>query len=457
MALIDLETNDLWQEAARIFSGVHPKQKIEMSAVLQAGEETIEVESVVGFREEADYVDHHAALLFLQVTIKGGDYLNRLLPNKENTTIDLTITVNGIPKTLQQYRVGVYDNSDAKGTVGDGGLENTQELNTHHLLDIDLHIANPLYEQIRQQTITNIPINMTLENAIRLYLAPTRWAQWDTPPSHALPTRDQILAKEYEGEVGVDVVPIPNDDVKEAIIIPRPTKLTALVPYLQKEYGLYGEGAGRFHDKGFWYVYPLYNLSRYLDERRTLTIFNLPEGKLPYVERGHRVEDGKVYILSNEKTEAVNDRWLTALQQGDSTRYLNAAKVMDDFAVKRNNKVSFNHKENLIGLSVKKREDDLNEVREEVGDVSCNHLARVSALAPLRGEFITFIWRNSNPDLLYPGMPVGYFFAEDRQYKRYTGTLLQQTTLYRKENPSDVRDKYFVRDTVLTIFVGEIE
>lgn len=457
MALIDLSENDLWTEAERIFSGVHPKQKIELSAVLIAGGEVVTVESVLGFREEANYVEHHAALLFVKLTVKAGDYLNILLPNKTNAEIDFTFTINGNPITLAKYRVGLYGHEDPKSSLGDGGLENTQELNTHQILAIDLNIANPAYEQIRQHTITNIPINMTLENAIKLYLAPGRWAKWDSPPTHGLPTRDQILERNYEGEVGVDVVTIPNDKVHEAIIIPRPTKLTALVPYLQKEYGLYGEGVGRYHDAGFWYVYPLYNLSRYLEERRTLTIFNIPEGKLPYVERGHRYEDGKVYILANEKTEAVDNRWVESLRRGDATRYLNAAKVMDNFAVKKGNKVSFDLDENLIGVSVSKRDDDLNELNETVGDVSCNHLAKISQLAPLRGEFITFVWRNSNPDLLYPGMPVGYFFAEERQHKRYTGTLLQQTTVFRKENPEDVRSDYFVRDTVLTIFVGELE
>lgn len=465
MALRDVSRNDIWGEAQRIFMDNNNYQKLVWEGVVHTPVGDVVVESILGYQEERDYVSTHFPVRYVTLLVKAGDYVNKLLPNKTNLTLTLTLTENGEPYVMSGFRLGLYDDYDPKAESSDGGLEATDELN-HRLLPIEANISALTDELIRKEKITNIPINMSLEKAVKLYYAPKRWSLWDTAPAHPLPTKEQVFGKTnrairvgqgrptYEGEIGVDVIPFHNQTVYEAIIINRGLTLPALIPYLQNEYGLYSQGAGRFHLDGLWYVYPIYNIDRYDNEERTLTVFNIPTDKIPFVERGHRVEDRDVYILANEKTEVIDNRWLSTQEQGDTVRYMDSSVIQDGFARKADNKVYFNRDKAVKNLSLNPRGDLLNEVVETPSFHTSNHLNQEAQLASLNGKLITFIWRNSEPRLLYPGMPVGYFYVEGEVTKKLTGTLLMDYTTYRKENPTNIKEALYARDTVLTLFVS---
>lgn len=455
MGINTFDGSAAFEQAKNIFSQPGRMPQISLSGVIHTPDRDIPFTSILKYRQTSDFENEHATKHRLLVNVGKGDYLNHISPNRDNCLVTLTIEVNGKPLTLSRYRAGVYDKSDFAAQGGDGGEGNAEQVNQEGFRTFSLQIANPYFEKLRDSTIANTPLTTDMETLLQVFHAPQRWSQWNTPPSPTLPTKDEVWLNQYEGEVGVDVVPPNDNSVIPAYLLPKGITLPRLVPFLQKEYGIYMEGAGRFHFEGIWYIYPLYNLTRFEKEEQVLTVVNAPTARLPKVERSYRTKDKNVYVLANDIVKIIDRRWEDAARKGNGVRYWNAARVMDDFAWRTGGELFFDLSDNLVSRTVKERKDDLNKYLKEGRSANANHCHAFSRIAPLQGKIIQIRWQDSDPNLIYPGMPVAYIFAEGDGYRKYTGTVLGCVTEFKKVNADNPRDDKFVRESTLTLFAGD--
>lgn len=450
-----VEANEVWSYVLRILEQPDVLPELTITFTLHTPEGDI-VPNVVKFlQEDRDYANSFAAKFRLIAEFQAGTIINTINKHKDKLKMSIVIDDHYFPIRYDNLRAVPIIEGDVQAESGDPGSINTEELDRYNSGEISFELGTQQHEQMRYINFQSFPLRTNLLTAIKSLYSPDRCSQWGSPPNSALPTAQQVADGTYTGEIGVDVVPPSNENVYDVIYIPKEVTYSKLIPYLQEAYGLWVEGAARFHHRGMWYVYPLFNKTRYDNEKKTLTIVNIPERKLPELGRNYEVKDGNVFILSNGKVSVEDNTWTRTLAEGDGVRYINANKVQDDYAVRTGGKLKFNKADNVITRSINPRDDGLNDYMSDNRVARANHYVANSKLAHKRGKIITLVWTNGNPDLLYPGQPLAFLYAEGDVVRQLKGTLLNNTPKYTKDQPNNRKDNIYTRDVVLSMWVGE--
>lgn len=206
---------------------------------------------------------------------------------------------------------------------------------------------------------------------------------------------------------GVDMVPPDNTKVREVNLIPPWVPVGKLHRYAQERLGgVYQTGIASYIQGDRWYIFPPYHTGRFEDEKRTLTLVNLPPNKAPGIERTYRVKDGAVMVLLTAETEEMDLSDIEMLNEGNGVMYLDANKVMDGFIKTEGNKSVSDATENMRSYAAVTRHkgDDYNVFSND--RISDNDCVEASKLTARNGRYFKAAWQNSDPDVLYPGMPV---------------------------------------------------
>ncbi len=459
MSIRGLETNELWRYAQEALASPVVLPNTSARCILHTPVGDIEPVRVERVFFQRDYSAAFAEKINLVLTFKRGEALNHIKANKETLTVSFWLEGGLKPIVYEKIRAIPLVHGDEGKATGDPGIVNTQDLDQFDLEPIVFECGDIKYEQWKRQNFLSYPMDTTLKNAIETLYCPQRYTKWDQPPTHNVPTPQAVYERTYGGGIGVDVVEPQNPNKYDVVFIPKEIKFHRLIPFLQEAYGLYSEGAGRFHQDGLWFVYPVFNTSRYDREEQTLTVINIPSDRLPSVEANFSIKDKNLFVLATDEVQVNDDTWLRTLAEGDGVRYLNATRVMDDFAIRKGGKVKFQQADNVVSRSVNPRPDNYNDFITETakGGARANHYAAFSQLAHKRGSVINVMWRYGDAALLYPGQPSAFLYAEGDTVKKLTGTLLGVNINYQNNNPRALEDITYNRDVMLTLFVGEPE
>lgn len=212
---------------------------------------------------------------------------------------------------------------------------------------------------------------------------------------------------------GVDVVAGNNDQRRDHIVVPHGTRATELPDYIQQHAGgVYSAGMGYYLQNGIWYVYPQYNLRRFPAEPRNLTVYNIPQRRLPGVERTFMSDEERLIVLATGETKQTDESELAQLSRGNGVRYLDANRVIGSWRSVDLNTATAKRSDNVRELSLKSRKVGLNYAPMSDRRVTANPYFETSEIAPRLGTVVQAVWENADPDLIYPGMPARYVYLE---------------------------------------------
>lgn len=305
-----------------------------------------------------------------------------------------------------------------------------------------------------------VPVQFQLYNPVIDHIRKTTFGTVfrDTLPMDALRYVLMKISKPDVAEVnntirGMDVVPGYTEEPRKHIVVPHMSKLIDIPEIINKEIGgFYPTGFSFYLHKGNWFVFPPFDSQRFGKQTPSLTIIKIPSWRMPNVDRTFRFTDTQVIVLSTKETIHRDMSESTQLNDGNAVRFVDSNSLMDNFGERTENKLKVSARKNVTEVVSQERAEG--DYITSTGTLVTNdYNIEYSKLALKNGSIIQTQWDNSNPDLLVPGMPVRYIFADGKETKEMYGTLQAAEVLNYRTNVNAAEGR-FVALTLLTIFVS---
>lgn len=226
----------------------------------------------------------------------------------------------------------------------------------------------------------------------------------------------------------VDMVKADLEEPREHFIIPYDTLLTEMPLYVQAKCGgIYNSGIGSYIKNKNWYVYPLYNTTRFSKEERTLTVIKAHELFHMGLERTHRVDGDKLIVIGTSTSEFKDETEVKYLSEGNGTRFGESRLQVHKFGEPSMNKFTAQRAKNNHEYLAEKR-PQRNTAYVSRDRIHGNPMEEYTRLARRKGNKYSFVWENSQPELLFPGMTVKILYAKGEEMQELHGVLLKEHT-----------------------------
>jgi hypothetical protein len=225
--------------------------------------------------------------------------------------------------------------------------------------------------------------------------------------------------------------------------------------------GVYSTGIGTFFqlykEKRLWFVYPLFNTKRF-DETKDdkLIVYALPPDQFQGADRTYMKDGAITKIIATGARKYKDSADVDFMNIGSGFRMADARSFMKKPVVMTAEgpkavRTQLNH-ESVI----ESREDGLNYAPVSKRGASNNPYAQYSKFAGAQLARVDVVWENSNPELLYPGMPVKYIFLDNNKPVELKGTLVFSHTVTALQTSSGINSNIYKNITTLVLLVDQI-
>lgn len=365
-------------------------------ATLITEKEEILVKQVVSIDFIRDYRNASSDEILMKVVLPWGQYLNRVLPFKEN----LKMTVIRTPLSAGSTKVPnepvvqtflVYLPTEPET----GMLSDSPETATEFSADlsglkiVQLQLQEEAYSRSRSEMVGGVFRDTTPYNVLIALL------------NNSIKNMDLDVESSISG---IESVPPNNNSKRENIIVPHGTPLVAVADVLQTQCGgIYTAGIGCYLQKGFWHVWPLYNYKRYDEVEHTALFILAPSRQYRGVEHTWRVEEKHLSVFVTGGVKRMDPSEVLLLNEGNGTRFGNTDSMMEGFVSVEGNKAVASRSNNANEYQgVKRKGSPMSRVSQ--GMTQSNAFNEASKVALRNGAYFAMNWENSNPDLITPGL-----------------------------------------------------
>ena len=446
---MELDSSSLYPEVLRVLqSGSNPVH-FTWHAIIHVNQlrldfpvlKVIEVDTVSDF--ELNYTDD----LRVRVLIPAGTFATQIYPYQDSLDITLfqyplseTSDASDNTQTVAAMRYQATLDDQGNPMIQANARTNvTQEaLDLTQLLEVSFQLIDKSLEQLRMASVGGRWLQIKPEDFIKA--AMTQFSQ-------------NVKVDEDLKVKGVDMVPASNQNVRDHIAIPHGTKLLDVPEYVQERCGgIYSAGLGCYLRNKIWYIYPCYDTTRYSQAVKSATVILLPQNRFSNLERTYRLDGDHLVILATGDVQFRGDSTPQQLNYGNGVRFTDASKVMEGFALTKDNKTVVARGNNTNEFVSVARPNGLNNVQLANNPITANPFSQASKLARRNGSVIAFNWENSNDSLLTPSMMVNVLYFENDQVKSLTGVLLKTHT-HVAMNGVGVTSSRYISRTGMSCFV----
>lgn len=396
---------------------------------------------------DRNYVENFTDVVTVEVTISPGTHNFDVVPYKDNLEITLrriplSEAGNSVDNDLEvetlRYRATLFDNKSGTLEGNNPTLNNKAVADRANAIKVKFQLQDPVIERLRMQSVGGVFRDALPTDLIRTVLGKySKMAGDDTA----------VNVK------GVDVSPKFNPEIRNHYVIPHLTKLTDF-PKVVHELcgGVYSGGFGYYLQRNVWYLYPLYDVSRYPETKKTLTLINIPANRLVAPERSYRVTPTQVVVIATGNIKHVDNSEQLQLNYGNGVRFVDSRKVFEGFAQIDGNKATLDRSLNTNEFVNEHRQTKLNHIVESKDRITSNYLTEYGRLAFRAGSMLQATWENSDDSQLYPGMPVKYMYVEHDTAQEMYGILIGAQTIVTSNTPGPTNHRH-TSNTALTIFM----
>ena len=444
---MDITNTVLWEEIQQARdtgeNPVHFNYRIE----IDTGEQLIHPRKLLSLDVTRQYNSRFADEIIATILMGEGSFSNLLYPHRDE--FDVTLIKEPLTESKssdnfaresrsRRYRGSLVENRSNKITGEHAQSSYTEDAdragdNEYHIQLIDLAA-----EQLRLKNVGGVYRNMRAHEVIQGVLSMTS-ADLDLD-------RDSAI-------LGVDVIEGDNQQQREHTIIPHGTRSVDVAPYIQQQVaGVYRTGMGYYLQNGIWYIYPQFNTRRFDKTDRNLTVVNIPPNRMPSIERTYFTDGDRVILIATGETTHIDDSEAMQLNLGNAVRFVKAENVIEDFHEVDGNTATAERAHNIEELVVRQRRVGLNVAHFSPDRILANEFQQLSDIARRIGSFIRTQWEESNPDLIYPGMPVRYVYQEGEILEEIFGIVMGVDHYVYDTRQGAVTGRYRC-DAILTLFL----
>lgn len=394
---------------------------------------------VVGFMEQADFVNNKSEFIQIAARFQPGVYFNKLVPYRDDLTVQV-IVASGTDKVLREFVAVPLTSKDVRAEGNNTAAVNIDALDETNLVTYHFQLLDKGYAKLKNIPVSNIYQMTTIQDVIgtvmQTYTEQVGMTGWET-----------FKGLQFHR-------PIDNLNKYDSVEIPNGTRLIEVPTMLQNDndYGVYTKGLCCFYKQNYWWVVPLYNTELVETHPRPLDIIRVPENKIPDLDVTYYRSDVAMTIIACGKADHTDFADIDKQNEGSGQRIVLGEAVAGDTGYHYNN-----------GRAITTRADSLQEYKlsnRKDGQewVPLNPEPTGNLCAPMtqnainEGEIIEVEWRNGDTGYLEPGHPLRYqYMYNDNEMVVRRGVLLGYRTDYIAIN--SFPNPILQRTTILKIFL----
>lgn len=362
----------------------------------------------------------------LTVKMSKDVYIRSLFPLRDNFKIKLSLTqvnekesgmkLTSPKKHVELYR-GVIVNPIDYGTSSEASttpFSNSDANKESEMVQVQIQLIPPVMELVSKQTFGG-NFNGVPGEVLKLMLTEAF--------NHAKPEYGESIR-------GVQMHPPDMTKEYEDIAIDQATRVIDLPRHIQEKwYGVYNYHIGSYYMNEIWWVYPLYNYTRFNTDSFRLTISVIPKGYMLDNMRTYHVNNREVNVISSGGVEQKDNSNAETMNQGNGVTLYDGNAMKNEVVVKNpDGSVHINPSPAKKQVMQEGRDDELNYAPAFNQKLTSSLAQAMSTVAQRNALVMQFVWEYANPHLLIPGMPVKVvYYKEDQRYE-ITGTLLKQVS-----------------------------
>jgi hypothetical protein len=365
---------------------------------------------------QCDFISNYTDYMVVNVLVPLGDYSYYIYPQRDNLELTISKTpVNGIlagtaASYVSRYKAFLIDTNNPQLNIAASSAPSLKDLNQKGYVSVQFQLLDILAYHLRAIEVGGIWRGSTVENVVKSVMT--------NESQRALIDTKLTLQ-------GVDMVPSPNTVSREHILIPQGTRLVDLPTYVQNHAGgLYTAGLGYYLYNGYWYIYPAYDATRINTTTRSITVINIPENKMPNIDRTYTKKGSSITILATGEIKYNDDRRSQQQNAGNGIRYTNPNKLMGDFYRAAGNKADTQQTDHTNEFIVDKAKDGWVKAPIAADRITANNYKMLSQLAARRGAFITLKWDHSDPTLIKPGLLAKIYYIANGNVRSINGVIV---------------------------------
>lgn len=434
---IEFDTSPIGIEAAEIVNTKPHPDRYNYEAILYVKDMVVKAFKVMSIDFNADFRTHYAEDIMLQAVFGAGTLSHVINPNKEELRIELTQVGYETPHRATMWFKAILMESSNEAIKSRSNTSSSQEVgDLNQLVNVKLQLREEVLEDIDMASVGGTFVNTTPWRLLRTVIQKNC---------------SELGSGEDEAVLGMTIQDPDNKTVRSQITIKHGTPIVELPDILQfEEGGIYNAGIGAFIRRGMWYVWSLYNTSDVFFCKRTLTLLMAPTDRYRGVERTYVNTDSDLTVVVTGDRNQVDLREPIALSEGNSVRYMDSTRTIQDFLEIDGNKATAIRSDNTSEFIGFERKDGKNKVSLQVS--TDNLFAETSRLASRDGSVLMCVWENSAPELLRPDMNIIVKVDKDGLTHEYRGKLLQIHT-YIKSAEVGLISKHHLTNTTLAVFL----
>lgn len=441
---MDIMESPLGRDIQEIFDDGEKSSDDYWRAEIIANGQTLEVLKVITIDNLQDFEENFGDVIIAQVLIGEGTYTYRVFPYMENLQITLyreprtekgNFRDSKRPVASQRYRATLID---PQAPVMTSRMPDEVAMNLRNVVQLKFQLQDFFMEQLFTMTHGTIYRKALLGDIVRHVLT--------------LGNQNAQVDDKYR-PTGVEMVEAANLIPREQTPIPHGTRLVDVPQYLhQKCGGIYPTGFSYYLCRRLWYVFPPYDTTRFKKAQKTLTLIRVPSNRMPNVERTYMQNGNNLKVVVTGEVATSNDSEALILNNGNGVRFADASKFVEGFTAVEENKALIARGENNNELTSIERKTGINNATMSQQRITTNQMVEFSRLAARDGSMIIMEWENSNPDLLYPGMPVKIVYLDKEEVKEVYGVLLKAHSFTGLRGQGLTSNRHFT-STALAVFV----
>lgn len=391
--------------------------RFQLMTYIRCNNTDIRTEKTISMDVNRDYSSSFADTVMVECMMGWGDFVFDVYPYKANLEVTVYVIPSGeasytpsIKQSIKSYKFRglLVETSSEMAQAHDIVGKDKFSLNIAGLKHFRMQLVDLTTEWVMREQVGGSFKDSTVTDLTQYLL---------TQQSKRVKISSDLSIK------GVDIVPVDNKTKRNTIVIP-PKRLVDVPQFLhEKAGGYYSAGFGYYLQLGIWYLYPLYNLKRFDKTPNNLTIVNVPKGRMPGVEKTYRQAGKQLIILSTGNSKHKDGSEGKLANDGNGVRYIEAGSVIEGNVTVADNKMVYDRSKGTSEFLSEKSETGLNNAAISDHLIVGNGYKETAKLAERQGTYFMAEWENSNPDLLYPGMPVKVIYPDGNKVKEMMGVL----------------------------------
>ena len=387
------------------------------------------VDSVLAIDIQKDYERGFTDHIVLDCAVLKSFYIDNLYPVRNNFRVNVVMT------QLMEKESGIRLDKPMKITRQyKGVLVNPVDLGNNRK-DASNTMSNE--DQNRQTKFVSVKIQLVALPAEQI-MKMSFGGLFHGTPADVCKAMLTEACSQLKGEAALSGVDMPCEtDNKESIfdiVVPHGTKLVDLPRYIQEKcYGIYNHGIGSYiHDK-HWFLYPIYDFTRYEKEDTRLTVSIVPPIAMLDNKRTYAINKRHVNIICAGDIDLTDHSRAKFINEGNGITYFDTSKMKQESVTKTPQGVIVNPTEAKKQMLVGQSEDGLDSAPMLAGRLTSSLANVASQIARRNSTVISLVWNYANPYLLVPGMATKVIYYKDNVRYEITGVLLKQVVLVHPE------------------------